>query len=133
MIMTGTPKQGNALELKSNAFALRVVRLYKYLREERSEFCLSKQVLRSGTSIGANVAESKYAETGADFIHKLAIAQKETAETLFWLNLLHAGDYLTETEHASLHADCTELMKLLTSIIKARKTTLKNEKLSAKH
>lgn len=126
--MTGTAKQGNALELKSNAFALRMVRLYKCLREERNEFCLSKQVLRSGTSIGANVAESKYAESGADFIHKLAVAQKETSETLFWLDLLHDGDYLSATEHASLHADCTELMKLLTSIIKARKTTLKNEK-----
>ena len=107
---------------KSKAFALRVVRLYKYLRE-RKESVIAKQMLRSGTSIGANIAESRYAQSKTDFASKLQIALKEAAETEYWLDLLRDGE-LVESSLAfdSLLADCIELVKLLTSSIKTAKT-----------
>ncbi len=107
---------------KSKAFALRVVRLYKYLRE-RKESVIAKQMLRSGTSIGANIAESRYAQSKTDFTSKLQIALKEAAETEYWLELLRDGE-LVESSLAfdSLLADCIELVKLLTSSIKTAKT-----------
>lgn len=117
--------QDNIIEKKSLAFALRIIRLYKYLQKEKKEFCLSQQILRSGTSIGANVAEGKYAESALDFIHKLAVAQKETSETLYWLGLLHEAEYISDIEYDSLSFDCTEIMKLLTTIIKTKKETVK--------
>ena len=102
---------------KAMAFAIRIVNLYKYLVEVKSERIMSKQLLRSGTSIGANFCESLSAESDFDFIHKLAISQKEANETLFWLELLSKTDYLTEKQYESLEADCIELRKIITSII----------------
>ena len=107
------------IEQKSFQFAIRIVKLYKYLRKEKKEFVLSKQLLRSGTSIGANVAESQQAQSRADFISKLNIALKEAAETNYWLRLLQATDFLNDTEFQSVHNDCRELEKILTSILKS--------------
>ena len=106
---------------KSFQFALRIVKLYKLLTAERKEFILSKQLLRSGTSIGANVAEAQNAQSRPDFLSKLSIALKETSETKYWLKLMQASDYLTEKEAASMLRDCIELEKLLVSIIKTLK------------
>ena len=103
---------------KSKAFALRIIRLYKFLKEERNEFILSKQLIRSGTSIGANIAEAEHAISTKDFIAKLYIALKEAAETKYWLDLLKEADYLTTEEYNSIVIDCEELIKLLTSITK---------------
>ncbi len=102
---------------KSLDFAVRVVNLYKYMTEVNNEYIISKQLLRSGTSIGANVSEALAAESSADFIHKLAISQKEINETLYWLELLKRTDYLSESQSESIFADCKELRKLITSII----------------
>lgn len=109
------------LKDKSKAFALRVIRLYKYLCEEKKEYILSKQMLRSGTSVGANIAEAFYGQSEADFVSKLSIAQKETSETMYWLDLLHESDYLKQKEFNSVYSDAEELMKLLTSSIKTVK------------
>jgi len=111
---------------KSFKFAVRIVNLYKYLCETKKEFVLSKQMLRSGTSIGANVRESLNAESTADFIHKLAISQKESDETLYWIELLKETEYLSENEFLSIHSDCAELLKIIKSIIITTKQ--KNEK-----
>ena len=111
----------NLVKDKSFAFAIRVVRLYKILCEERKEYVLSKQVLRSGTAIGALVRESEHAQSAADFINKLSIALKEANETEYWLMLLHEADYLTEVEYDSIIKDCKELLRLLISIIKKTK------------
>ena len=99
------------LKDKSKAFALRVIRLYKYLCEERREYILSKQLLRSGTSIGANVAEAFYGQSEADFVSKLSIAQKETGETMYWLELLHESAFLKHREYDSVYSDAEELIK----------------------
>ena len=107
------------IEQKSFQFAVRIVNLYKYLRKEKKEFVLSKQLLRSGTSIGANVAEAQQAQSRADFISKLSISLKEAAETNYWLRLLHATDYLDDAEFRSVHNDCRELERILTSILKS--------------
>ena len=90
------------LKNKSKAFALRVIRLYKYLCDEKKEYILSKQLMRSGTSIGANIAEAFYGQSEADFISKLSIAQKETGETMYWLELLHESDFLRHNEYDSI-------------------------------
>ena len=103
---------------KSKAFALRIIKMYQYMCEEKKEFVLSKQVLRAGTSIGANIHEGFSAQSDADFISKLAISQKETSETLYWLELLHESSYLSDDLFISIYTDCEELMKLLTSSIK---------------
>ena len=102
---------------KAMSFAIRIVNVYKYLVEEKTERVMSKQLLRSGTSIGANFCESLSAESDLDFIHKLAISQKEANETLFWLELLNKTDYLTNKQYESLEEDCIELRKIITSII----------------
>lgn len=107
----------NVLRDKSFAFAVRTVNLYKYITTNKAEYVLSKQLLRSGTSIGANVRESQNVESTADFIHKLGIAQKETDETLYWLELLKETDFLSESEFVSIQNDATELMKIIRSII----------------
>lgn len=112
------------LKDKCNQFALRIIRLYKHLCSEKQEFVMSKQRLRSGTSIGANIAEAFYAESELDFVHKLAIAQKEDGETISWLELFHDSGYLTDTEFESINADAIEIMKLLTSSIKTVKAKL---------
>ncbi len=95
--------------------------MYQYLREQKSEFVLSKQVLRSGTSIGANVREAEHAQSDADFIHKMNIALKEANETEYWLELLFQSDYIEESQYDSIIADCRELNKLLISIVKTMK------------
>ena len=111
------------LERKSFLFSVRVVKLARYLREEKKEFILSKQLIRAGTSIGANIVESQQAQSRADFMSKLSFALKEPCETKYWLRLLQATDYLTESEFTSIIADCRELEKILTSIIKTTRST----------
>lgn len=111
----------NIIETKSFDFAVRIVRLFKYLSEQKKEFTLSKQLLRCGTSIGANVAEAQQAQSKADFISKINIALKETSETKYWIKLLNATDFLSENETNSLLADCVEIEKILVTIIKTSK------------
>ena len=106
---------------KSKKFALRLINAYKYLCDEKKEFVLSKQLLRCGTSIGANIAEAEQAQSKPDFVSKMNIALKETSETKYWINLLKATEFLSEKESKSLLADCVELEKLLVSIIKSSK------------
>ncbi len=113
---------------KSFEFALRKVKLYKYLTKTKNEYILSKQLIRSGTSIGANVTEAVQAQSKADFISKLSIALKETSETKYWLKLLYGSEYLEEREYDSIVADATEIEKLLVSILKTSKTTIDKEK-----
>lgn len=110
--------------IKTKAFAIRIIRFYKYLVEEKHEYVLSKQILRSGTSIGANVRESYSAQSRADFVHKLNIALKEADESLYWLELLVETDYITESEFDSLSADLKEICALLASSIKTIKNNL---------
>ena len=112
---------GNIIEKKSFDFAIRIVNLYKYLSNKKKEYVLSKQVLRSGTSIGANVAEAQQAQSKADFVSKISIALKETAETKYWLRLLNASDYLSDNETKTILSDCIEIEKILTSILKSSK------------
>lgn len=108
-------------ERKSFLFAVRIVNLAKHLNTSKKENILSKQLLRSGTSIGANIAEAEQAQSRADFISKMSIALKEAVETNYWLRLLQATDYLSEAEFSSIHSDCRELEKMLTAIIKTAK------------
>ena len=111
---------------KSKNFAIRIVRLYQYLCTEKKEFVLSKQLLRSGTSIGANLAEAIYGISDKDFLSKMYISLKECAETKYWLELLFKTDYLTEQQYPSINEDCTELSKLLTSSAKTMSIKLKS-------
>ena len=105
-------------EEKSKSFAIRIVRLYQYLKDEKNEYVLSKQLLRSGTSVGANLSEAKYAISRNDFIAKQYIALKEVSETLYWLELLFKTDYLTQEQYDSIYQDAEELRKLLSSSTK---------------
>lgn len=107
-------------------FAVRIVKLYQYLCENKNEFVLSKQLLRSGTSVGAMIREAEHAETKNDFKHKLAIAQKEINETIYWLELLKKTAYLTNEEFDSINADATEIIKLLTTLLKSVKSSISN-------
>lgn len=116
----------NIIEIKSKKFAIRIVRLYQYLCNDKKEYVLSKQLLRSGTSIGANVKEALNGQSKADFIAKLNISLKEAGETEYWLELLHETDYLSDKEFESIIFDCKELLKLLVSIIKSTKKTIDN-------
>ncbi len=109
----------NILKEKSLAFAKRIVFASRYLQNEKQEHVLSRQMLRSGTSIGANIAEAQYGSSRKDFLNKLYIALKESAETLYWLELLHSCDYLSGTEYQSLQMDCEELRRLLSAITKS--------------
>ncbi len=111
----------NILREKSYSFALRIVKMCRFLSEEKREFILSKQVLRSGTSIGANIEEANQGQSKSDFIHKLSISLKEAVETNYWLRLLRDSEYLSENQAESLLNDCRELEKLLTSSIKTAK------------
>jgi len=106
---------------KSYVFALRMIKAFKYLTQEQREFVLSKQVLRSGTSIGALVKEAEHAQSSADFINKMNIALKEANETEYWLMLLKDSEYFDEKTYNSIHQDCSELIKLLASIVKTSK------------
>jgi len=112
----------NLVESKSKSFAVRIVRLYQYLSEDKREYILSKQVLRSGTSIGANVREALQGQSKADFTAKMSIALKEANETEYWLELLHETDYLNGGEYESIRRDCGEVAKLLTSIVKTSRS-----------
>ena len=112
------------LKSKSFMFAVRIVKLYKYLCDEKKEFVLSKQVLRSGTSVGAMVREAEHSESKADFIHKMAIAQKEINETIYWLELMCATEYISTKEFESINLDAIEIIKMLTSSIKTAKSKL---------
>ena len=112
----------NIVKTKSFLFAVRIVKLYKYLCEEKKEYVLSKQILRSGTSVGAMIREAEHAESHNDFKHKMAIAQKEINETIYWLELLVATDYLIQDQFDSINTDALEIIKLVTSIIKSAKT-----------
>ena len=111
----------NPVKDKSYKFAVRTVRLCKYLMDEKREFILSKQLLRSGTAIGANVKEALHGESRTDFIHKLSLALKEASETEYWLELLRETEYLDQPKFDSINHDCQELLKLLISIIKSSK------------
>ena len=111
----------NIVAQKSRNFALRCIKLYKYLTNEQKEFVLSKQLLRSGTSIGANIKEAIRGQSKADFGAKMNIALKEAVETDYWLRLLQASDYLSEIEFSSIYNDCRELEKMLTAIVKTAK------------
>lgn len=105
-------------------FAIRIVNLYNFLNETKQERIMSKQILRSGTSVGANIRKGQFAESPADFIHKYSVAQKECSETLYWLELLNKTNYITTEQYVSLDTDCTELMKMITSSIITRKKSL---------
>ena len=111
----------NTIEIKSFQFAIRIVKLCKHIQDTKKEYTLTKQLLRSGTSVGANVAESQQAQSRPDFIAKLSIALKEAVESNYWLRLMYATEYLAEKEYSSVIADCKELEKLLTAIIRSAK------------
>ena len=115
----------NIIKTKSFNFALRIVKLYQFLCSEKNEFVLSKQLLRSGTSVGANIRESEHAQSKNDFIHKLSIAQKEANESDYWLELLFQSEYLTDSQFQSLKIDIVEINKILASIIISTKQNLK--------
>ena len=114
-------KSENLIQTKSYEFAIRLVRLHQYLTEGQKEFILSKQLVRSGTSIGANVEEAIGAQSKKDFIAKLSIAFKEARETHYWLRLLRDTSYLTPDQAESLLSDCTSILKILTAILKSSK------------
>ena len=113
-------KDGNIVQAKGYGFAVRVVRLYQHLSTDKKEFVLSKQLLRSGTGIGANIEEAIGGQSRADFVSKIAIAYKEARESSYWLRLLKDTGYLSENEFVSIHSDAEELCRLLAAI---RKTT----------
>lgn len=116
------------LQDKSFSFAVRIIKLYKFLTEAKKEFIISKQLLRSGTSPGALIREAQNAESKNDFIHKLAIAQKECDETAYWLELLVETEYLTQAEFKSIHDEAIELLKMIRSAILTTKATMNQNK-----
>ena len=116
----------NIVKKKSFKFSVRIVKLYKYLIATHKEYVIPKQLLRCGTSVGAQIVESENAQSRADFIHKLSISQKEIDETMYWLDLLKETDYLSETEHASIYENANEIKKLLTAILKKLKSNSKD-------
>ena len=117
----------NIIKEKSFGFAIRIVKLYQFLVNDKKEYVLSKQLLRSGTSVGAMVRESEHAESKKDFIHKLSIAQKELNESIYWIELLKETDYLDDIQFDSLYASAIEIMKLITSILTTSKVNIKKK------
>ena len=113
--------QNNPIEKRSYLFALRIVKAYKYLTKQKDEYVLSKQMLRSGTSIGAMMREAKFAQSRADFVNKASIALKEANETLYWIELLHDSEYIDDLSFNSLHQEADELTAILASIVKTTK------------
>ena len=109
-------KSDNAVQIKSYDFALRIIKVYKHLSQEKKEFVLSKQLLRSGTSIGANMEEAQGVYSKKEFLSKVAIAYKEARETRYWIRLLHSTSYITTEEFDSLEVDIEEIIKIITSI-----------------
>ncbi|NDV66575.1 four helix bundle protein [Bacteroides sp. 224] len=126
-------KQDNVVVEKSKRFAIRIINLYKYLEDEKYEFVMSKQILRSGTSIGANIREAANAQSKKDFLSKMYISLKETGETQYWLELLVETDFISQKQFDSLHPECEELLKLLTSITKSTCQSIQNSKLEIKN
>lgn len=128
-LMTEEEKQNAGIHELSYDFACRITRLYQYLTEdaEYKEFVQSKQIYRSGTSIGANVRESKHAQSDADFLSKMSIAYKEADETNYWLNLLHDNGYLNDEQFESLSHDMQRILKILTSIVKTLNQKVKGK------
>ena len=124
--MTMLKREKNILMEKVNAFTNRIIRLYQYLKDSKQEYILSKQLLRSGTSIGANFIESQSAQSSADFIHKLEVALKEAKETHYWLEKLLVGEYINEVGYKSMSNDNIEIIKLLTSIIVTKKRNMRS-------
>lgn len=122
--MNNMVKKDNIIKEKSYQFALRIIRLYKYLADNQKEYILAKQVLRSGTSIGANVEEALGGQSKKDFLSKMSIAYKEARETHYWLRLLKDSNYLEEKISISLLNDCMELLKIIGSIQKTTKSNL---------
>lgn len=116
-------KENNQVLIDSKAFALRVIKLYQFLKNENQIFVLSKQILRSGTSIGANVRESVNAQSRMDFINKLNIALKEANETEYWLELIHESGFIDDKQFDSIYNDCGKIAATLTKIIKTTKST----------
>jgi len=114
----------NIIVLRSKAFAIRIVKLNKYLNNNKKEYVLSKQLLRSGTSIGANVKEAIRGQSKADFYAKMNIALKEASETEYWLEILNETDYIDKDSFESIYSDCQELIKILISITKTQKSSL---------
>ena len=114
-------KTDNVILEKTKAFALRIIKLYRYLSEEKKEFILSKQIMRSGTSIGANVREAIRGQSRADFYAKMYIALKECSETEYWLELLFESGYMDEKSFESIYSDCKEITKILMAITKTQK------------
>jgi len=112
----------NVIADKSYEFAIRIIRVYKFLTEEKKEYILSKQLLRSGTAIGAMVREAEHAQSRADFLNKMNIGLKEANETQYWLMLLKDTNYISQKEFESLNNDCTEILRLLISIVKSTKS-----------
>ena len=115
--MTCKTYKKDILKEKSFSFAVKTVTLYKYLQEEKREFIISKQFLRSGTSVGANIREAKNAQSPKDFIHKLHIAQKECDETIYWLELMSATNYITSDEYKPIVFEASEILKIIKSSI----------------
>lgn len=115
------------VEEKSWAFAIRIIRLYEYLCEKKKFYKLAEQLLRSGTSIGANVAEAYHAQSAKDFLSKFNIALKEANETAYWLDLFYETGYLTEKQYSSIKVDCSELARLLSSSVKTKKKNISQE------
>ena len=113
--------QNNPIEKRSYLFALRIVKAYKYLTKQKDEYVLSKQMLRSGTSIGAMMREAKFAQSRADFVNKASIALKEANETLYWIELLHDGEYIDDKTFESIHNEANEITSILASIVKTTK------------
>ena len=118
--------KNNMIQDESKAFAIRIINLYKYLRENKHELVLSKQLLRSGTSIGANISESVFGQSDMDFISKLSIALKESNETRYWLELLHETNYLDDKQFISIYDDCEKIKATLIIIINTTKKNRKN-------
>ncbi len=112
------------VKAKADSFSNRIINMYKHLRNVHREYVMSVQVLRSGTSIGANLAEAVYAQSAMDFVSKLSIGLKEANETQYWLEKLKVGGYITEKEYLSMEKDNKEIMKMLTSIIVTKKRRL---------
>ena len=115
----------NIIADKTFAFAIRIIKLYKWMCSEKREFVLSKQIVRSGTSVGANVSEALQGQSKRDFLMKMNIALKEASETKYWLRLLKETDYITEKQHLSILKDCIEIEKLLTSIVRTTSNSIK--------
>ena len=117
-------KADNQIVLDSKAFAIRIIKLYKYLSEEKKEFVISKQILRSGTSIGANISESIFAQSRMDFVSKMSIALKEASETKYWLDLLMETEYITKMQYESIADDISKILGTLVNIVNSTKNNV---------